>query len=137
MSAGPLIVKARWLRDRATDLRRMADELVAEAKLLERQAEPIPPLGGMELRNTAVLVLADQSAVGPHHRGIYYRDLLTAVENRLDRRVGGRKPDATLLANIARDERIETAGSRTGRYRLVVGYEQIKVADHRLRAVAA
>jgi hypothetical protein len=44
----------RWLRARATDLRRMADHMSAEADELERGPSRRSPLGGRELCDAAV-----------------------------------------------------------------------------------
>lgn len=112
MPAGSL-TRVRALRAQATRLRHLADEMNVEANLLEGTLSDLPLLGGKELRDEAVAILAE--ATTPMH----YRALLTAIETRTGKRVRGVEPAATLLAGIDRDERIQSCGMRSGLYELV------------------
>lgn len=110
---------ARAMRLRAIELRRVADALVDQANQLEAGLSERPLIGGRNLVNVAVTVLQMGAAVGPHSRGMHYRDLLDAIERHTGTSVRGIDSAATLLANLDRDPRVESAQSRSGHYRLV------------------
>jgi hypothetical protein len=106
----------RYLRSRATELRKQADLLNREADLLEQRLAPGLLKGG-QIVDTAVEVLEADEVRGPWHRGVHYKDLLPMVE-RDGRRVRGIDPAATLLTNLHRDPRVELAEPVSGRFRL-------------------
>jgi hypothetical protein len=108
----------RALRLRAIELRRVADALVCQAHQLEVGLSERPLIGGRDLVNVAVTILQMGAAVGPRSRGMHYRDLLAQIERHTGKSVRGIDSAATLLANLDRDPRVESAQSRSGRYRL-------------------
>ena len=89
----------------------MADGLDEQAALLEGEMSDRPLIGGRDLRDVAVVILLFEGGEGMH-----YTDLLARIEDESGKRVRGADPAATLLANIGRDDRIVSCGSRTGRY---------------------
>lgn len=104
--------RVRLLRLRATELRRIADDLNVEADALEGDLSDLPLLGGAALVEAAIDVLT------AHPDGMHYVQLRAEIETRTQMRVRGEKPDMTLLANLVRDDRVESVGSRSGVYRL-------------------
>lgn len=110
---------ARALRVRAVELRRVADALVDQANQLEEGLSERPLIGGRVVVDEAIAVLSDNRCVGPSSRGMHYRYLLDEIEERTGRSVRGIDSAATLLANLDRDPRVESARPRSGRYRLV------------------
>lgn len=103
--------RVRWLREQASRLRRMADDLNDQANVVEGELSDRPIITGKDLADAAVIVLLFHGGEGMH-----YRDLLARVEDETGRRVRGVDPSATFLATIYRDPRIVSCGSRTGRY---------------------
>jgi hypothetical protein len=101
------------LRDQAKRLRRIADELSADANALEAELARAPLLGGRALVDAAVAILADT----PGHT-MHYKELLPLIEARSGMQVRGVDPAATLLANLDRDPRVRSWGDRSGRYLL-------------------
>lgn len=107
------VVRARRLKAQAVRLRRIADELHAEALRLETDAAGVPLLRGRAMVDVAVDVLAGRAD------GMPYRELLDRIEEASGMRVAGEKPAATLLAALNRDHRVMPVGaSRSGRYAL-------------------
>lgn len=106
-------LRVRWLRDRAKDLHRMADDLTAQANALEAELSDRPLTGGTPLRDQAVLVL--RAAAKPMH----YKTLAATIEDRFGCRIRGVDPDATLLANLDREPRVRSSRPRSGIYELV------------------
>lgn len=118
-------------REQADRLRALADQVeertARDEHLLEEMAAALglsaqlriedlsPRLRGQRLREVAVEVL--QTRWDPD-RDIHYRewfDLVCAEGHK----VGGKDPLATFLAQIHRAPGVESAGRRSGRYRLV------------------
>lgn len=117
-------------RERATQLRALADHAEAQAERDERVLEEIgavvglssqmrledvdPRLRGARLEEIAVDVLQNAEA---GDAGIHYREWFALLRS-AGHHVGGKDPLATFLAQINRASAVERIGQRTGRYRL-------------------
>lgn len=117
-------------RERATQLRALADHAEAQAQRDERVLEEIgavvgmttqlrledvdPRLRGPRLEEIAVNLLRNANA---GKEGLHYREWFALLRS-AGHHVGGKDPLATFLAQINRSQAIERIGQRTGRYRL-------------------
>lgn len=102
--------RVHWLREQATRLRRMANDLDDQARAVEQEVAGRPILRGRAIVDVALAVLLFEGGDGLH-----YRDLLVRVEDRSEHRVAGVDPAATLLAALHRDPRVRPCGrNRSG-----------------------
>lgn len=109
-AAADPVAQADALRTQAAALRRIADQLDAQAAALQ---PALPSIGGTALADAAAAVMGDLGGAP-----IHYKDLLPLVEAHTGLAVRGADPAATLLAALHRDPRIYPSGDRSGRYRL-------------------
>ena len=111
---------ARLLSAQANALRKAADAIDAQARMLEEEFIGLPAeqlLRGRAIADAAVVVLA----VADPAQGMHYRELLTRVEAATGKFVAGAKPSATLLSALHRDQRVTTGADRSGLVRLAAG----------------
>lgn len=125
-----LSVRAVQHRERAELLQRMADQANAQAvndeRLLDELAGTLGRacqlrieqldrrLRGRRLQEIAVEILASRLTPG---ETVHYKQWFSWVEAE-GFRVGGKDPQATFLAQVARSPRVISAGRRSGRYGL-------------------
>lgn len=126
-----LSARAVQHRERAELLQRMADQANGQAvndeRLLDELAGTLGRacqlrieqldrrLRGQRLQEIAVELLASRLAPG---ETIHYKQWFSWVEAE-GFRVGGKDPQATFLAQVARSPRVVSAGRRSGRYGLI------------------
>jgi len=119
-------------RERATQLRALADHAEAQAERDERALQDIgamigfsaqlcmedidPRLRGPRLEEIALELLRGMPR---DEDGIHYREWFGLLRS-AGHHVGGKDPLATFLAQINRSRAVERIGQRTGRYRLRV-----------------
>jgi hypothetical protein len=127
-----LSARAVQHRERAELLQRMADQANAQAANDERLLDELAGtlgmacqlrieqldrrLRGQRLQEIAVEILAAKLAPG---ETVHYKQWFSWVEAE-GFRVGGKDPQASFLAQVARSPRIVSAGRRSGRYGLAV-----------------
>jgi hypothetical protein len=125
-----LSARAVQHRERAELLQRMADQANAQAVKDERLLDELAGtlgmacqlrieqldrrLRGQRLQEIAVEILAAKLTPG---ETVHYKQWFSWVEAE-GFRVGGKDPQATFLAQVARSPRIVSAGRRSGRYGL-------------------
>lgn len=85
------------LRAQAAQLRAIADQLEADARRIAPWGTFI---GGKEITDIAVEVLRAEGEARTYH------ELLPMIEGFTGRRIRGKYPKKTLVANLSRDERI-------------------------------
>lgn len=108
----------RALRQRATELRGIADALTWHANELEAVLSDRPVIGGRALADKAAAILAKETAGrDPGWRGLHYKALADEIQ-RQGFYIRGQDPAATLLANMDRDGRFVNVEPGSGRYRL-------------------
>jgi hypothetical protein len=120
-------------RERAERLQGLADDARAQAESQEAALRDLGELvgidpqmrlehldsrlGGQRLQEIAIQVLAEQNPGGdPIHYKEWYRLLREAGYV-----VGGKDPQATFLASVARSPRVRSVGRRTGLYVITGG----------------
>lgn len=94
-------VLIRHLREQATRLRGIADQLNDDANRLENDGLLI---GGHEIAEVAVEVLRTKG------RPLGYKELLPLIEESSGRRIRGRWPKKTLVANLHRNPQVVALG---------------------------
>ena len=96
------------LRAQAVELRTMADQLLAEARSLERAACSLPPIPGPECVRRLTDDLAGAEAT------FSVDDLLDWLAKHHGVQPRGLDPKATLITSLHRHDRWQTIGCRSG-----------------------